>query len=101
MENQEFIAVEVFCSHHRISVSFIDQLHASGLLQVTNIEQKGFVSESEWQKLEQLVRMHYELDINLEGLEVVSHMLDRITSLQSEIVSLKNRLRRFEAGETD
>jgi hypothetical protein len=96
MENEDLIAVEIFCSHHEIGISFIDELKASGLLQVERIQEQTFLPVTELQKLEQLVRMHYDLNINIEGLEVISHLLDRLQSLQSEITALKNRLRRFE-----
>jgi hypothetical protein len=96
MENEELIAVEVFCSHHQVEFSFINELADCGLLQVTVVQEKNFLPVSELQKLEQLVRMHYDLDINREGLEAISHLLDRVKSLQSEVNTLRNRLRRYE-----
>jgi chaperone modulatory protein CbpM len=97
MENEELIAVELFCTHHQVEFSFINELADSGLLQVTIVQDKNFLPVSELQKLEQLVRMHYELNINLEGLEAISHLLDRLKSLQSEVSMLRNRLRRYES----
>jgi chaperone modulatory protein CbpM len=96
MENEQLIAVEVFCTHYEVERSFIDQLCDSGLLQVTLIEEKTFVPLSEMQKLEQLVRMHYDLNINREGLEAISHLLDRLKHLQSEVNTLRNRLRTYQ-----
>src|SRR5688572_27979002 len=97
MENEELIAVELFCTNHQVEFSFINQLTDSGLLQVTIVHEKHFLPASELQKLEQLVRMHYELNINLEGLEPISHLLDRLKSLQAEVTTLRNRLRRYES----
>jgi chaperone modulatory protein CbpM len=96
MENEQLIAVEVFCTHHDVEPTFIDELCESGLLQVTSIEEKTFVPLSEMQKLEQLVRMHYDLNINREGLEAISHLLHRLKTLQSEVNMLRNRLRVYE-----
>ena len=96
MENEELIAVELFCTHHQVEFSFINELSHSGLVQVTNIEEKNFLPATELQKLEQLVRMHYELEINLEGLEAISHLLDRLRLLQTEMTSLRNQLKRYE-----
>ena len=101
MENQQLISVDVFCAHHQIGISFIKDLNASGLLELKIVEEKNFLPETELRKLEQLVRMHYELDINLEGLEVVSHLLGRLQSLQDEITFLKNKLHRFDVNEPD
>jgi len=39
------------------------------------------------------------MDINLEGIETVTHLLQRINLLQNEIIVLKNRLRLYESSE--
>ena len=96
MENEQLIEVEIFCTHHEVERSFIDQLCDSGLLHITSIEQKTFVELSEMQKLEQLVRMHYDLNINMEGIEAISHLLERLKSLQSELAMLRNKLKFYE-----
>ena len=96
MENEQLIAVEVFCTHYEVERSFIDELCESGLLHITSVEEERFVPLSEMQKLEQLVRMHYDLNINREGLEAITHLLDRLKSLQSEISLLRNRLKIYE-----
>ena len=49
--------------------------------------------------LEKFIRLYYELDINLEGIETITHLLQRINSLQDEIIILKNRLRLYEINE--
>ena len=43
-----------------------------------------------------MMRMHYDLDINMEGIDVIAHLLKRIDSLQQELKMAKNRLRLFE-----
>ena len=97
MEDQELIAVELFCSNYQVDFSFIEDLNHSGLLEVKSIEEKAFLDQAELHKLEQLVRMRYEFNINIEGIEAISHLLDRLKSLQAEITALKNRLRLYES----
>jgi len=46
--------------------------------------------------LEKFVRFYYELDINLEGIETISHLLERVNALQDELTMLKNRLGIYE-----
>jgi hypothetical protein len=43
-------------------------------------------------KLEKFVRLHYDLDINLEGIETINYLLERIEEMQKEIVNLRNKL---------
>jgi hypothetical protein len=52
--------------------------------------------ESQLNELEKIIRLYYELDINLEGIETVIHLLQRINDMQDEITLLKNRLRLHE-----
>jgi len=96
MENQEFIDPQLFCAHHKIEYAFICALQQSGLIEMTTIEEKTFIPLSQLPRAEQFTRMHYELDINLEGIEAIAALLDRITSLQKEAVNLRNRLRIYE-----
>lgn len=96
MQTAEMIPAEEFCYHHHVELSFILSLHESGLIAVTKEDEKVFVYSNELDVLERLVRLHSELDINLEGIETVSYLLQRMNDMQREIVSLSNRLRYYE-----
>ena len=43
-----------------------------------------------------MIRMHYELDINLEGIDAISNLLERVEEMQHEMTRLQNRLRFYE-----
>jgi len=36
------------------------------------------------------------MDINIEGIETISHLLERVNELQQEIVALKNKVGLYE-----
>jgi hypothetical protein len=38
------------------------------------------------------VRLHYDLDINIEGIETINHLLEKIEEMQREIAHLKNKI---------
>ncbi len=42
------------------------------------------------------MRLHYDMEINVEGIEAINYLLQRMKTLQAEMVSLKNRLRLYE-----
>jgi hypothetical protein len=65
-------------------------LEDSGLIRVTSVEQSSYISSDELEKLEKFVRMHYELDINIEGIETINHLLEKIDLLQKEILQLRS-----------
>jgi chaperone modulatory protein CbpM len=96
MEPGTLIAVEMFCSHHQIEPSFIQSLQRIGLVELVIRDDEAFIEVSRVALVEKYVRLHYDLDINLEGLEAINHLLDRVENMQDEIETLRNRLRFYE-----
>ena len=96
MQNNELILAEEFCTHYKIQLSFINNLNQFGLIEITSVEEKPYIPQSQLQKLEQIIRLHDDLNINLEGIDAITHLLDRVKSLQTEIAGLKNRLSIYE-----
>lgn len=97
MKTKYLIAIDDFCANHNIDISFINSLEQTGLIEITTIEQSGFIGADQLLELEKYVRFYYELDINLEGIETVTHLLQNINNLQLEISTLTNRLHLYES----
>ncbi len=96
MKTEEMILANEFCVHHKIEMSFITSLQASGLIEITTIENNIFLPLSQLSQLEKLVRFHYEMDINMEGIEAITLLLEQIDSMQQQILRLANQLSVFE-----
>lgn len=96
MQTEEMIIINEFCIHHNIDPGFIDALKDSGLIAVTRTAEKLYMPESQLPHLEKLVRLHYEMDINLEGIETITYLLSRMTEMQQQIMQLNNRLSVYE-----
>jgi hypothetical protein len=96
MKSDDLIPAEEFCDHYKVEFSFINYLHQFGLIEITTVEETYYIPQVELRKLEQLVRLHYDLNINLEGIDAITHLLDRVNGLQLQITSLKNRLNLYE-----
>ncbi len=90
------ISANEFCANHSIEISFIKDLEENGLIEIRTIDETGYIFEHQLPELERIVRLHYDLEINLEGIETITHLLHRINDMQDEINALKNRLRFFE-----
>jgi len=99
METQEFIPIDVFCIQHGVEIAFISSLHEFGLIEVVRINEAEYIPVSQLGETEKLLRLHDELEVNLEGIDVITHLLHRVKEMQSEIQLLKNRLRFYEATE--
>jgi hypothetical protein len=99
MDKINLIPANEFCNSHNIEISFINSLQEAGLVEITIIKETEYIPESQLHALEKIVRLYYDLDINLEGIETVIHLLRRINDMQDEITLLKNRLRLYESFE--
>ncbi|MBC7828585.1 MAG: chaperone modulator CbpM [Chitinophagaceae bacterium] len=97
MPSDHLIPAEKFCTQHNIELSFISLLHENGLIEVTTVAQTTFISEDCLPDLEKIMRLHYELDINLEGIEAITHLLQRIENMQDELRVVRTRLQLYES----
>jgi chaperone modulatory protein CbpM len=87
------IATTEICTYHNVEYTFISSLNEAGLLELEEINHTTYITESELQKLEKMIRMHDELEINIAGIEAITHLLQRVEQMQEELRVLKNRLR--------
>ncbi|HVM89446.1 MAG TPA: chaperone modulator CbpM [Puia sp.] len=98
MQSENLIPLKNFCLSHELKFSFIETLQHYGLVEVTNVEHISFIHDSELPKLEQLVRLYRDLDINFEGMEVITNLLRQMEEMHDEIIRLKNKLAAYENG---
>ena len=97
MQERTSISASEFCSHHHIEITFLQELHEYGLIKLdTSQEEESSLDADELPMAEKLVRLHYDLHINLEGLDAIHHLLQKIEDLQKEVGSLRQRLRQHE-----
>ena len=96
MESKQYIPVHTFCSFYNIEFSFMDSLYEMGLIKMKKIEESRYIYTEQIQTIEKMMRLHYDLEINLEGIEAISHLLQRVDSLQEELILLKNKLCLYE-----
>ncbi len=96
MKSDNLIDLHAFCINHDVEASFISLLQKNGLVEITTLEEKAFIELGQMKQVEQFTRLYYELDINMEGIESVAHLLERVHALQDEVTTLKNRLRLYE-----
>lgn len=91
MENDQWVALDEFCSIYQVEYSFLDSLNNSGLISLFIREEKKYLPEHQIPELERFIRLHYDLDINIEGIEAISNLLKRVAELQKENNLLKSK----------
>jgi hypothetical protein len=96
MTTKNLIAANEFCVYHQVEQTFITSLQEAGLVNITIVNKTAYIPESELHKVEKMIRLHNELDINIAGIEAISHLLQRIEDIQEEMRVLKNQLKLYE-----
>ena len=99
MTEDQFISIEQFCLQNQIDHSFIHLLNERGIMEIIVLEEHEFIPMAKLPLLEKCMHLHYELEINLEGIEAIQHLLQKVEDLQNEIITLQNRLSFYEPGE--
>ncbi|MCL1936872.1 MAG: chaperone modulator CbpM [Candidatus Azobacteroides sp.] len=92
----DLIVIDEYIQHTDIEPTFIQLLEENGLIHIRQIENERFLDPDELIEVERYARMYYDLSINIEGIDAIRHLLNRIKGLQNEMRSLRSRLRLFE-----
>ena len=90
--DQEYILITDFCTSHNIETHFVLELYEYGLVDVVIKENMHYLPIQQLPKAEKILRLHSDLDINLEGIAVITRLLNRMEKMQNEITRLKNKL---------
>ncbi len=93
----ELIHITDFCLSHQIEESFIIELKTYELVKLEIRDNQLYMQVEELPKVEKMVRLHHDLEINIEGIQAIYHLLERTQKMQDEIRLLKNQLKRHTA----
>jgi hypothetical protein len=96
MSDINLIPADDLILHYNVEVSFLHSLGENGLIKIISVENKNYISTDQVNKLEKLIRLHEEFEINSDGIEIISNLLEKIICMQDEIQQLKNKLRIYE-----
>lgn len=90
------IPTQTICTQYDIEISFVDALDKMGLIQIKIVERNQYIHQDQIGELEKIIRLHNDLKVNLEGIDVVLNLLEKEKVLRNELNTLKNRLRLYE-----
>lgn len=96
MSTEQFIPLETLSTHYQVEVSFFISLGDIGLIELTVIGQVHYLHEDHIPDVEKMIRLHRELDLNSESIDVVWNLLQKIEHLHEELAVAKSRLKLYE-----
>ena len=96
MKTENYFPLTVLSRHYNVELSFFFHLNEIGLIEIEMIEDAPSIDEERINELEKIIRLYNELDVNIEGIDVVLNLLHKIEIMQIELTAAKNRLRLYE-----
>ena len=96
MNLNDLIEIDELCIRYKVEHTFIRSLSESGLIEIISLKQKEYVHCDKITEFEKMHRLYHDLNINLEGLEAIQHLLKKLKELQKTNLKLQNRLNRYE-----
>lgn len=88
----ERISREELVKIYNIEITFFDDLVDSGLLNIQTENEIRYLMYEDLPNFERFTNWHYDLDINLPGLEVIHEMLKKMEDLRQRNRELMNKL---------
>ena len=79
---EERISREDIVRLYNIEVTFFNDLEASGLIQTEVIAGTTYLHYDQLSAFEQFTNWHYDLEVNMAGLEIIHHLLQHIHQLR-------------------
>lgn len=96
METSHYIPIATLCTSYDITISFLEELEDIGLISIITIEKQYYLDTDSLSSLDKVLRMQRELNLNIEGIDIVFNLLQKVDALQIELNNLQNRLRLYE-----
>lgn len=78
------ISREELVKIYNIEISFFDSLEESGLVKTQYDNEVKYLLYEELPAFEKFANWHYDLEINLPGLEVIHRLLNKLEKLQQD-----------------
>ncbi|MGZ5263181.1 MAG: chaperone modulator CbpM [Kaistella sp.] len=78
------ISREELVKIYDIEITFFDSLEESGLLQTQTENEVKYLLYDELEVFERFANWHYDLEVNLPGVEIIHHLLQKMERLKDE-----------------
>lgn len=85
----ERISREELVRIYDVEITFFDSLEEAGLLKTETENNIKYLMFDELSTFEKFTNWHYDLEVNLAGLEVIKHLLDQLERLREENLTLR------------
>lgn len=92
MTTNDLTPIELFCNYCEVEISFVQLLQEYGIIEIITLEDKKYIANTHLKNIERAHHFHKELNINLEGIDVIYNLLNQISDLQELLRQTNNKL---------
>ena len=92
----KYISIQEFCNYNGVEVRLVRELADFGLLQLQTNQQQEVLPVDEVKRVERMLRLALDLDLNPAGIDVILNMRREMIRLRRRAQRLQNRLRQLE-----
>lgn len=96
MKTDKLIQINRLCEHYHLEPSFFDEIEFYELIEIQSSSNGKFIHRKQLGTLEKIIRLHDELEINMQGIDVIFEMMSKIKKLKDELKETRSRLGLYE-----
>lgn len=90
--SKNFVSIKKLCDSYNVNDGFVKRLEEFELIEVKYDQDPfGNLMEEHIKDFESMVRLHHDLNINVEGLHAIIQLKRKIQELEQELFELKVR----------
>jgi chaperone modulatory protein CbpM len=95
MHQLEIVALVHFCQLNDVDSAFIEALEDIGLIEIIEENRERYLKYDELSLIERCLRLHRDLNINVEALATISYLSELVQELKKENRFLRARLSEY------
>lgn len=88
----ERISREELVKIYNIEITFFDSLEESGLLKTQTENEVKYLLYEQLPAFERFANWHYDLDLNIPGIEMVQNLIEKLERMRTENQKLLQKL---------
>lgn len=86
------ITLKEYSIQYNVEPEFLLELEESGVIYFQKEGEEKYILEEQLIELERYIRFYYDLNINIEGIDAIRHLLAKVSEMEREIKMLRSQL---------
>jgi chaperone modulatory protein CbpM len=86
-----YITVREFSGFHEVETRLVNSFLEFGIVECHYQNEEPCIAETDIEDIEAALRLHLELEVNLEGIDIILHMRRQLLNLQQRLSALDSQ----------